>query len=40
MPDTTIRSNAEVLIERNYERHFGLDSKRTTTRFKIEIFED
>jgi malate dehydrogenase (quinone) len=40
MPDTTIRSNTEVvLICWNYERHSWINSERTSTRYKIEIFE-
>jgi malate dehydrogenase (quinone) len=40
MPDTTIRSNTEVvLIGKNYERQFLINSERTQPDIKIEIFE-
>jgi malate dehydrogenase (quinone) len=40
MPDTTIRSNTEVvLIGAGIMRHSWINSERTSTRYKIEIFE-
>jgi malate dehydrogenase (quinone) len=40
MPDTTIRSNTEVvLIGAGIMSHSWINSERTSTRYKIEIFE-